>query len=303
MTVPGDRFGVAVHFLLVDAGPPPTEHRHVVGVIVLVLVLALVVALAAGEVVHRRRGDSAEERHGGFRLDLLAGASLTLAVVMCSFMLATAWGAWDAAARDAGAEAGGVSALFQAGSDLPQRADARRIGQDTICYARAVAYDEWPRLGSGHEPVSPQVDGWRVQLERDIRLAQERSTAFISSVPNADAQRSQTHYVRLVASTREPPTYLFVLLICVCATAIFFISAFTVHGIPVRVRVPVIGVVTALLVGTLAVIADLSHPYDGLHKVGPGFMEQVAASSARDYRLLWGSDVTVCTPQGAVVRR
>ena len=113
-----------------------------------------------------------------------------------------------------------------------------------------------------------QVDHWRVQIEKDIRRAQTHSVPFISSVPISDAQRSQAHYVRLVSSTREPPAYLYMLLILVCSTAIFFITAFTVHGIPARLRIPVIAVVTFLLVATLAVIVDLSHPYDGVSRWG-----------------------------------
>jgi hypothetical protein len=270
----------------------------VVVVLVVVLVGSLIVALTAGELVHRGRSTSADERHGGFRLDLLAGASLTLAVVMCSFMLASSWSTWDTAARDAGSEAGAVSGLFQAGSDLPNQGDAERIGQDTICYAQSIVADEWPRLGAGKEPASPQADHWRVQLEKDIRTAQTHSTPFISSVPIEDATRSQTHQVRLVSSTRQPPVYLFVLLILVCASAIFFITAFTIHSIPARLRIPVIGVVTFLLVATLMVIVDLSHPYDGVSNVGPGFMQQVANASSRDYELLWGHPQQACDSKG-----
>jgi hypothetical protein len=270
----------------------------VVVVLVLVLAVALAVALSAGELVHRRRGPSADHNHGGFRLDLLAGASLTLAVVMCSFMLAASWNSWDAAQNAAGAEAGAVSGLFQTGSDLPHRGDSERIGADTICYAHAIVTDEWPLLGAGRQPASSVVDHWRVQLEKDIRLAQSHSTSFISSVPTADAARSQTHYVRLVGSTRQPPPYLFVLLILVCTAAIFFITAFTVHGIPARLRVPVIGVVTFLLIATLASIVNLSHPYNGVDKVGPGFMKQVAIASSRDYQLLWGHAQRACDDRG-----
>ena len=117
-------------------------------------------------------------------------------------------------------------------------------------------------------------------------------------MPISDAQRSQAHYVRLVSSTREPPAYLYMLLILVCSTAVFFITAFTVHGIPARLRIPVIAVVTLLLVATLAVIVDLSHPYDGVSTVGPGFMRQVAAASSRDYQLLWGQPQQECDTSG-----
>ena len=275
-----------------------TNDQRVVVTLIVILVVTLAIALGVGEVVHRHRGPRADRDHGGFKLDLLAGAALTLAVVMCSFMLASSWGTWDTAARDAGNEAGAVSGEFQSGSDLPNRGDAQRIGADTICYAHAIAEDEWPLLGAGKEPASPLVDHWRVQLEKDIRRAQTHSTPFISSVPIADAQRSQTHYVRLVSSTREPPAYFFVLLILICASAIFFITAFTVHGIPGRLRIPVIGVVTFLLLATLAVIVDLSHPYDGAKKVGPDFMRQVATAGSRDYQLLWGQPADACDSRG-----
>jgi hypothetical protein len=92
--------------------------------------------------------------------------------------------------------------------------------------------------------------------------------------------------------------YLYVLLILVCTAAIFFITAFTVHRIPGRLRIPVIGVVTVLLVSTLAVIVDLSHPYDGVTRVGPGFMVQAAEASTRDFQLLWGHPQQACDSQG-----
>ena len=266
--------------------------------LVTVLSVAMVSALALGEAVHRRRGHAVDERHGGFRIDLLAGAVLTLAVVMCSFMLASSWSTWANDVRDSGAEAGAVSALFQAGSDLPARGDAQRIGADTVCYAHAIAEDEWPLLGVGNLPSSPLVDHWRVQLEKDIRLAQTHSDVFISSVPSADAMRSQTHSVRLVASTREPPAYLYYLLILICCSAIFFITAFTIHAIPTRLRIPVIAVVTVLLVSTLVVVVDLSLPYNGFSKIDPGSMRQVAAASSRDYELLWGQPQPACDQQG-----
>jgi len=266
--------------------------------LVVVLVVTLAAALLVGEALHRHRGPRADKEHGGFKLDLLSGAALTLSVVMCSFMLASSWSTWDTANRDAGSEAGAVSGLFQAGSDLPNQGDAQRIGADTICYANAVVEDEWPRLGAGKHPASPVVDHWRVELEKHIRRAQTHFSAFISSVPNADAQRSMTHQIRLVGSTRQPPIYLFILLILVCAAAIFFITAFTVHRIPARLRIPVIGVVTFLLVATLAVIVDQSHPYNGVDRVGPGFMQQVSSSSSRDFQLLWGHPQTACDSSG-----
>jgi hypothetical protein len=270
----------------------------VVIALLVVLVVVLVIALTAGEVVHRQRGATADESHGGFRLDLLAGATLTLAVVMCSFMLASSWNSWDAGQVASANEAGAVSALFEAGSDLSNRGDAERIGADTICYANAIVYDEWPRLGAGKQPASPVVDHWRVQLEKDIRRSQTHSTAFISSVPSADAARSQTHYVRLAGSTRQPPTFLYLLLFLICGSAVFFITAFTVHRIPARLRVPIIGVVTFLLVATLAAIVNLSHPYNGVDPVGPSFMKQVSAASGRDYQLLWGHPQQACDTQG-----
>jgi hypothetical protein len=296
-----DRFApgtVQIRRGLIDGPVAEQKHRGVVVTLVVVLVVALVIALTIGEVVHQRRGPTSDESHGGFRLDVLAGASLTLAVIMCSFMLASSWSIWDTAARDSGTEAGAVSALFQSGSDLPSEPDAQRIGADTICYAHGIAEHEWPLLGAGNQPASPVVDHWRVQLEKDIRLAQTHSTPFISSVPIADAARSQTHYTRLVGSTRQPPIYLFVLLILVCVAAIFFITAFTVYRIPTRLRVPVVGVITFLLVATLTVIVNLSHPYDGVNKVGPGFMQQVADASSRDYQLLWGKAQDTCDSVG-----
>lgn len=59
-----------------------------------------------------------------------------------------------------------------------------------------------------------------------------------------------------------------------------------------------IAVVTFLLVATLAVIVDLSHPYNGANNVGPGFMRQVATASSRDYQLLWGHAEQACDVRG-----
>lgn len=106
------------------------------------LVVSLAIAFGVGEVVHHYRTPYADESHGGFRLDLLAGSALTLAVIMCSFTLAISYSRFNDAARDASNEAGAVSALYEAAGLLPDEADARLLQQDTICYARAVVDDE-----------------------------------------------------------------------------------------------------------------------------------------------------------------
>jgi hypothetical protein len=48
----------------------------------------------------------------------------------------------------------------------------------------------------------------------------------------------------------------------------------------------------------LASIVNLSHPYNGVDKVGPGFMRQVATASGRDYQLLWGAPQQACDDRG-----
>lgn len=121
----------------------------------------------------------------------------------------------------------------------------------------------------------------------------------MSAVRDAEELRTNTHQVRLVTSTRTAPFYLFGLLIVVCAAAIFFVTAFTVHDIPRRLRASVIGVLTVLLAATLAVIVDLDHPYNGVSNIGPRDMPQVAATSTQNYGELWGgARITGCGSGG-----
>jgi hypothetical protein len=139
-----------------------------------------------------------------------------------------------------------------------------------------------------------------VTLQTDIsRIGQDKTVTAVSALRDADQLRTRTHQIRLVTSNRQAPFYLSLLLIVVCAAAIFFVTAFTVHGIPRTLRVPVIAVLTVLLAGTVAVIVDLDHPYNGVSNVGPSYMRQVAGNSTANYALRWsGARVDRCDADG-----
>ncbi len=265
--------------------------------LVVALVVSLAAAVGAGEALQAR--GSIPDAHGGFRLDLLAGSALTLAVIMCSFMLATTYTSYDGAGIDASREAASVSAEYQAATLLPNESDATTVSQDVLCYARAVSSDEWPHLG--HRATSShRVEQWRVRLQSDLRrIGMTRNSPAVQDLRTADQDRALTHQVRLTTAVNRTPIYLFVLLIAVAAAAIFFVTAFTVHTIPRRLRVAVVGVLTLLLAGTLAVIIDLNHPYNGVSRLGPEAMNRATAMNAANYSdLFHGARITACDAEG-----
>ena len=276
--------------------------------------VALAGAIGAGEFTHRRRhaghpgapwpdarAAEVDHLHGGFKLDLLVGSALTLAVIMCSFMLATSYTDFDDAVRQASNEAGAVSAFYETAGTVPVEATARRLQQDAVCYGRAVVADEWPRLQESGS-ISPRAELWRVRVLTDIRAVAGVPAAApgVSAVVAAEQQVAVTHQARLLTADRKAPWYLFLLLIAVCTAAVYFISAFTARAIPARLRRGVVVVLAVLLAGTLAVIVDLAHPYRGISNVGPQYLASIDRENTANYRQLWGgaADIVLCDAAG-----
>ncbi len=264
-----------------------------------VVVAVMVVALVVGELLHRRRPMSHDEELGGFRLDVLAGSGLTLAVIMCSFMLAVSYSAFDSTNRDAGAEAGAIAGVYEAAGLLSDRTASAAMQQDVICYTRALVSDEWPRLGTGQPAASPTVEHWRRQLGVDIRsvVAEDQQSA-LSAVRTADVDRTATRQRRLVTSQRQTPIILYILLLVVSAAAILSVTAFTVRGLPDRLRAPIIVTLTVLLAATVYIISDLDHPFSGPIAISADYLAGVAANSASDYQAMYGTPVQSCDGAG-----
>lgn len=266
----------------------------------IIVVVLMAVAVLIGERVHRRRPATPDEQHGGFSLDLLAGATLTLAVIMCSFMLAVTYSSYDASNHDAADEAGAVAGLYEACGLLPDRAAAQQIQQATICYARSIVSDEWSRMGEPGFTGSAQVDHWRADLGKHIRDADSSgaSASALTTVRDADVTRTQTRQVRLVTADTHAPVYLYLLLVMVCAVAMFVVTAFTVRGMPRALRLPIVVLLSVLLSATLVIIDDLDHSFTGVSTISAGYVADVGDTSSALYHTVWGVPVEACDAAG-----
>ena len=88
-------------------------------------------------------------------------------------------------------------------------------------------------------------------------------------------------------------------LVFVLAVAVFFVTAFTVRSIRRSLRLPIIGVLAALLAGTLLVITDLAFPFTGISRVGPEAMERATVIMTTNYSDYFDhAAITMCNSRG-----
>lgn len=132
------------------------------GLSLLAIGVILAVAVGVGELLHQRRTASLDDSHGGPSLGLFVDGALTLAVVTCAFMLAISYSAYNAANRDAGADAGTVAGLYESANLLPARSTARQLQQDTTPTSRGPSPGRpgWSPPGSTPPTTCSRCSSW-----------------------------------------------------------------------------------------------------------------------------------------------
>lgn len=265
----------------------------------LVLLAALLVGIFVSPYARRmfdKDGGSSASDFGYITAPLIAITTLAL-----SFSLVTVWGSFHQAAVTANKEALAVDYQSDVAQVLPDPQSRRDLEAALICYARAIAGPEWQEMKQRGEATSDVVDPWTDYLQNKSGVLTNTPggpAALARELTAADKERSEARSQRLVQARTSLPRALLILLLFVAAAAVITLAF---AHLPVRNRwlhVTALAVVTAVLVGLFALIAELDSPFHGLIDNESTDMTRVATAEAADFAETYPGVALPCDESG-----
>jgi amino acid transporter len=203
---------------------------------------------------------------GGFFTDLDRAAGVfgvlgTSFAVLLAFVIFVAFESYVNAKDKAGQEAVSVSELYHTAQLFPSPTRAELAGQ-TICYARSVIDDEWPKMREQRRSTLAQ--GWTAQLDATAEhrdLAGKEAVAFGHWLDQSAARR-EGRRGRLAEAKPFVPQPLWLVLILGAGLLVGFMCFFADRSEAFLVQAMMIGAITAVVVSGLLVIRFLDRPYE-----------------------------------------
>jgi hypothetical protein len=185
----------------------------------------------------------------------------TAFAVLLAFVILVAYQTYNSAKDGASEEAVAVVELARSAQFYPAAQRDQLRGQ-LACYARAVTYQEWPRLA--HSARSPVVESWVASLRATYgQLADrdEHQRAGISHILDATQQRGEGRRKRLeVADPFVPGPLWAALLIGGVVTTMFGLLLVDLRE-AAAVQAALIGCVAIFVASGLLLVLFLDHPY------------------------------------------
>jgi hypothetical protein len=238
---------------------------------VLVVAVATVAAVAAMLLVRRRAPDGSYFNDG----DRAAGVFGQLATgfaVLLGLVVVLAFTSYDGSRSGAEAEALTVAQQFETAQFLPAGV-RRQLSEELVCYARSVAYQEWPRMESG--TLGEAINPWGVALFRTLQAADPTSASeqaayskWLDQTSDREAARSE----RIHGAVGVIPGPLWVVLFVTAGVILVFMLFFADSGERAVVQGVLIGSVVVVIAATLLLIGFLNDPF----QPGPGSLRPVA---------------------------
>ena len=172
---------------------------------VLIIVVVLAGFLAVGLLANRWVRPFAKSEVQGVKLELLVSPLLTLTVLLLAFMLVQVFAGYKASRDAAALEAGRV--VFE--SELAGYYEdpvAQPMQANLICYARSVAYQEWPALAT--EPLpEPNTSAWAARLDTDLaKLRVIDNGQPYGTLLTADKERTDGRRLRITQARPAVPS-------------------------------------------------------------------------------------------------
>ena len=263
----------------------------------LVVAVASVAAVTAMLLV-RRRAPAGSYFEDGDRAAGVFGVLATGFAVLLGFVVFLAFESFDTSRSGAVAEAQIVAEQFETAQLMPAAVRGRLSGQ-LVCYARAVVYDEWPRmesstLGSGHNPWSVAMFGTLRTIEPQSAAEQANYAKWIDQrTDREDARADRTHGAEGVI-----PTPLWIVLFLSAGIIFTFMLFFADSGERAVVQATMMGSVAVVITSTLLLLWFLDHPYGG-NGLRPTAMARTLEQLTHEQGIATGSFPIPCTARGA----
>jgi len=225
------------------------------------LVFGVTAVAVAAMLLVRRSAPEGSYFEDGDRAAGVFGVLATGFAVLIGFVVFLAFESFDTSRSGAEAEARIVAQQFETAQFLPV-AVRERLGGDLVCYARAVVYQEWPKLESG--TLGESLNPWGAAMFRTIRTTEPRLASeqtayakwFDERSDRESARADRTHGAEGVI-----PLPLWIVLFLSAGIIFIFMLLFADSAERAFVQATMIGGVTVVISSTMLLLWFLDHPY------------------------------------------
>jgi hypothetical protein len=264
----------------------------------------LLVALAAALAVTVLLLVRSRAPDGGFFADgdRAAGVFGVLATgfsVLLGLVVFLAFTSYDQSRSGAETEALLVAQQFETAQFFPA-AVRPRLGDELICYARSVVYQEWPRMHSGTQ--GDLINPWGIAMFRTLKSTNPKTVAEQEAYDkwlDRGSDREAARKDRIHGAAGVIPGPLWVVLFFISIVIALFMLLFADKGERAFVQAAQIGSVVAVITATLLLIDFLDHPVRaGYGSLRPVAMERTLRMLDRERRLVRQSGPLPCNQFG-----
>jgi hypothetical protein len=208
----------------------------------------------------------------------------TAFAVVLAFVTLISFQTFNSAKHAGDEEAVALVDLARTAQFFPADEQARLRG-GLACYARAVAFDEWPLLEDGRR--SGVVEHWVAALRDtydDLDTRTPKQQAAFAHLLDVTQARGDARRERLSAATPFVPDPVWAVLLLGGLVTIMFVALFADRREPARIQVALIASVAAMVVAGLLLVRFLDHPYGGTSgSIEPTEMERTVSILERTY--------------------
>jgi len=227
------------------------------GIVVIVVAATTITAM----LLVRRGAPEGSYFEDGDRAAGVFGVIATGFAVMLGFVIFLAFESYDTSRSGAEAEAQVVAQQFQTAQLLPRAARAP-LSDALVCYARNVAYMEWPQMRSGN--AANLINPWSVAMFRVLQPIEPRTPSeqaaygkwLDQSTDRQSARSDRTHGAEGVI-----PAPLWIVLFISAGIIFVFMLFFADSGERAFVQATMMGGVAVMITSMLLLLWFLDNPY------------------------------------------
>jgi hypothetical protein len=240
------------------------------------LIVACVTAVAVAAMLLVRRGaPDGSYFEDGDRAAAIFGILATGFAVLLGFVVFLAFESYDASRSGAQTEARTVAQQFETAQFLPDEAGASLSGE-LICYARSIAYGEWPVLESGRRVG--EINPWGIAMFESLREVEPEAASEQSAYDkwfDQTSERENARADRLHGAEGVIPTPLWIVLLLSAVVIFVFVLFFADSGERMMVQATMMAGVAIVVVATLLLLRFLDDPFGpGVGALQPVAMER-----------------------------
>jgi hypothetical protein len=247
-----------------------------VNILIGAVVVAVVTAFAVtAMLLVRRRAPEGSYFQDGDRASGVFGVLATGFSILLGFIVFLAFTTYDESRAGAEAESVVVTHQVQTAQFFPEPIRSE-LTEELVCYAQAVAGDEWEKLEDG--TLGDAVNPWSVTMFETLLPVQPEDGAYQSAYDRwmdqtearQDARNDRVHAVAGVI-----PAPLWIVLIFVSLLIFAFMLFFADSGEGRYTQAMLMGAVTATITTLLLLIVFFDKPFnDGIGGLQPDSMER-----------------------------